>query len=202
MKRSNDIVNAAEEVIFKNGIQHTSMADIAKEAKLGKSTLYNYFESKGEILLLINQRAHSILARMFEEAIHQNILGIDQTRAIGEAYFSFVTKYPNYFRFISLFEFNEIGVNPEELLVTVKGPGDLLIQAIQKGIEDGSMRNDLDPNYLSKALWSMSTGIAQMIDLKGEVFSEHLGVSCDQLRQTFFDIVNNGIRNPEHLSAS
>ncbi|MCX6144752.1 MAG: TetR/AcrR family transcriptional regulator [Ignavibacteriales bacterium] len=43
------ILQAAERVFQKWGLNKTTMEDIAREAKKGKSTLYYYFESKEEI---------------------------------------------------------------------------------------------------------------------------------------------------------
>lgn len=43
------ILESAKKLFSKFGIQKTTMQDIAKESKLGKSTLYYYFKSKEEI---------------------------------------------------------------------------------------------------------------------------------------------------------
>lgn len=56
-KRSNDfesarasILNTATELVTQYGVRNTSLADIAKEAKISKGTLYYYYPSK-EILI-------------------------------------------------------------------------------------------------------------------------------------------------------
>ncbi len=68
IKRNNQIVDAAEQVIFAKGIHKATMDDIAKEAELGKGTLYGYYKSKAEILLAINERASRKLAELFAKA--------------------------------------------------------------------------------------------------------------------------------------
>ena len=48
--RKEQILEAAFQLFSKKGYHHTSISDIAKQAKLSKGLLYNYFESK-EVLL-------------------------------------------------------------------------------------------------------------------------------------------------------
>ncbi len=50
-----NIIQAAEEVFQKWGINKTTMEDIAREAGKGKSTLYYYFKSKEEVLEAVAQ---------------------------------------------------------------------------------------------------------------------------------------------------
>lgn len=49
-QRKLDILNAAYEEFQRNGIDGTSMSDIAKSAGVGKSTIYEYFPSKSQLL--------------------------------------------------------------------------------------------------------------------------------------------------------
>lgn len=57
MKETKDkkqqILEAAETLLHKYGYSKTSLDDIAKEAGLGKGTIYYYFESKEEIFIAI-----------------------------------------------------------------------------------------------------------------------------------------------------
>lgn len=45
-ERKEQIIKAAIKVFGKNNFHKTKMADIAKEAQIGKSTIYEYFDSK------------------------------------------------------------------------------------------------------------------------------------------------------------
>lgn len=48
--RKEQILMAALELFSKRGYQNTAISDIAKKAKLSKGLLYNYFESKEDLL--------------------------------------------------------------------------------------------------------------------------------------------------------
>jgi AcrR family transcriptional regulator len=192
IRRSNEIIDAAESVIFAKGIQNATMDDIAQEAELGKATLYGYYAGKDEILLAIQQRAMDKLANAFEQAADTRVLGYDKIRAIGEAYFRFAIEFPNYYKFVSLFEATNTSIDPEKTHQNVLKVNILMQQAIKIGITDGSVRADLRPEVLSKMLWAVSTGVMQMINVKGDVLKFH-AIEAQELFECFFEVMSAGL---------
>jgi len=55
MDKKTQIINAAIEVFAKQGLEKGKIADIAKVAKIGKGTIYEYFKSKDEIFRAIEK---------------------------------------------------------------------------------------------------------------------------------------------------
>ncbi len=56
LQRKREILNAAKACFLEKGYQNTTLDEIAQRAEFGKGTIYNYFESKEELLLgLIEQ---------------------------------------------------------------------------------------------------------------------------------------------------
>jgi len=51
IRRRHEIFDASVKLFLKNGFQETSMREIAETAGIGKSTLYDYFKTKDEILV-------------------------------------------------------------------------------------------------------------------------------------------------------
>ena len=49
MNKKTQIINAAVEIFAKEGLERGKIADIAKQAGIGKGTIYEYFKSKDEI---------------------------------------------------------------------------------------------------------------------------------------------------------
>lgn len=194
-QRQEEIIDAAENVLFSKGIQNATMDDIAKEAELGKATLYVYYKSKDEILLEIRHRATKIMVQEFKKASESKEKGVDKIEAIGYAYFQFAIDYPNYYQFISLFEAVDTKIDIEKSMEGMLKINEIMVGAIQKGIKDGSIKSNLHPLVLAKALWAMSTGILQMIDMKGEMFEKHFDLKAQQFKDCFFAVVNQGIRN-------
>ena len=50
IKVKKQILNCAIDLISDNGYKKTSMSKIAKKAKIGEATIYNYFPTKEHIL--------------------------------------------------------------------------------------------------------------------------------------------------------
>ena len=72
-KRRKEIINATLEVFSERGYEATSMSQIAKLAGIGKGTIYEYFESKEEIIL----NAIKTWAEGMEGEVGKQLDGID-----------------------------------------------------------------------------------------------------------------------------
>jgi len=194
LRRSNEIIDAAEEVIFSKGIQNATMEEIAKTAELGKATLYVYYKSKDEILLAIQERAVNKLASLFEKAASDHQKGFDKTRAIGDAYYNFAKEYPNYYQFISLFEMEDTKIDVEKSMENADKTMSILERSIETGIKDGSIRNDINSQITARCLWAMSTGVMQMLHRKGKVFEKNYKLSSDDFMEHFMRILDSALK--------
>lgn len=68
--KKQQIVKGAEALFDKFGYIKTSLEDIAKEARLGKGTIYYYFESKEDIFLeVVKQHAEEFYCHWQEEIL-------------------------------------------------------------------------------------------------------------------------------------
>lgn len=197
IKRNNQIVDAAEVVIFSKGIHKATMEDIAKQAELGKGTLYGYYKSKADILLAINERALRKLGEMFAEASGESDTGAQKVKAIGKAYIRFAYEYPEYYSFISFFEAGNMEVDAEESAKNAYRANCELVDAIKCGVQDGSIRSDLNPEAVSKCLWAMCTGIVQLVHVKGEMIEKRQNIQAKEIFKHFFDIVDQGLITTE-----
>jgi AcrR family transcriptional regulator len=165
------IMDAAEHLIFANGADNTSMDEIADQAELSKGLLYFYFKSKEDLMHSIVHRGLSILAGFFRQALEDHELGIDQARAVGEAYIRFSEEHPKYFGLMSWFETERTpdpapGTYSHECETEGENVLGLVAQSIVNGIVDGTIRSDLDPKETAIMLWGMTHGIITMAGYK------------------------------------
>lgn len=147
--RSESIVNAAEKLFFSRGFESVTMDDIAREAELAKGTLYLYFRNKEELYFAIVLRGFGILNAMFKEAVSGHGAGLDKAYAIGVAFYDFNRKHPDYFKAFGQMtceRLESIGDDRVAEIDRLNGEAlDLLAGSIAAGIEDGSIRRDVDP---------------------------------------------------------
>ena len=66
--RRKDIIDTAEKLIFENGYENITMADIAKGSELARSTLYLYFKNKKDAQSVID----NLNFRAILNAIYKN----------------------------------------------------------------------------------------------------------------------------------
>ncbi len=174
-RRRNEIVDAAEKVFFSRGYRNATVDAIAREAELSKGTIYIYFDSKFDIYNSIIMRGLSILSSLFGKALEREDRGIDKVRAIGEAYLTFFREYPDYFNALIRLE----GHSAEKL--PVDNPLVHVIEAVKRGIEDGSVKPGLHPVKTSILLWGQMTGVLQIAFKKGRAFESMFGISADEI---------------------
>lgn len=181
-KRRHDIINAAEKLFFFRGYDNVSMNDIALEVELSKATLYLYFQNKESLFFAIVLRGTRILNSMIREAVEKEDKGIDRVAAFRKAYYEFTRQYPDYIQIYNYFQSGRFNLASEnkrtethadvsipfvsecamEILKLRKERFLILCNSVQKGIDDGTIRQDLDPVEVAVLLSAISKSLSHM----------------------------------------
>lgn len=198
-QRKNSIIDAAEKVFFSKGMSQATMDEVAKAAELSKGTLYLYFKSKEDLYLAIVLRGHELLYSMFEEATTRRPKGRTKVMEMGQAYFDFYRRYPDYFNAMLYYENYELDFNDEnpyaqECHQSSKRALNLLADTIQLGIDDGTVRRDLAPLKVAFNLWGQAMGLVQLISLKERLLEDHFQIEIKELKRTFFALVDQALK--------
>lgn len=207
-RRRNQIVDAAERIIFSKGLEQATMDEIAEEAELSKGTLYLYFKNKNELYLAITQRGSDILNNRFTKVFagDHDHSGIELIRLLGETYLHFVRENPDYFKafmyYESLSEGEELQSNYAQTCEENRREAmNLMIRALQIGMQDGTINDSYDPKVLAVVIFSSTRGITTMSHMRemGHHF-EMLGemdIPVDSLFENFLKLVGTGIATEE-----
>ncbi|HLG94189.1 MAG TPA: TetR/AcrR family transcriptional regulator [candidate division Zixibacteria bacterium] len=169
LHRKEEILNAAEKVFFEKGLAMATMDEIAERAELSKGTLYLYYKSKEDLYLAIICRGHQILLKMFQEAASTGEPTTQLLQNLGEAYYAFYKRHHDYFRMFSFAENTQLHSQVSEEMHNACAEsgqciGGVVQVVIQKGIEDGSFRPDVNPTEMSVILWAHCRGAMELID--------------------------------------
>jgi len=190
-QRWNDILDAAESVFFDKGYNIAKMDDVAEKAELSKGTLYLYFKSKEELYFGLTLRALNDLRARFQNVIEKDGTGLEKIKNIGDAYYNYSVEEPDFFKTIAQFEMAQLESDSGGEAISQKcheeGQGVLKIvaQALQEGIDDGTIRNDIHPLKMAFLLQGMSTGFIQLISREENHIKKLELFSIDELRQEF-----------------
>lgn len=85
-RRRHEIFHQVVPIFVKKGFQETSMQEIANAAGLGKSTLYDYFQTKDEILVYFFEDQWNDVIEEAQKIAVQNCSADVRLRKITEAY--------------------------------------------------------------------------------------------------------------------
>lgn len=199
IQRREAIIDAAEKIFFKDGIEDASMDQIAQEAELSKGTLYLYFKSKDELYRAIILRGFIILKRLMKESSLTQETGFQNVKAISEAYIRFSNEHLGYFNAILYYQ-NDIfnSKNREPSLVQSLEGGNavigVLIHAIEKGKLDGSIHPEINEPETAFVLWSQITGLLQVIQRKMSIINYHYKIKQNDMLQTYFDLLERSLK--------
>jgi len=199
MKR-NDIIDAAERIFFKYGYQST-MDDIAKEAEFSKRTVYVYFKSKEEIYFEIMIRGYQLLNAVFDEKLNTVFPSeIEKIKHMGTLLFDFNMKYPEYFNAIMQYEnsekdFEKGVTDTRKEVCYLEGEKLLshLIQAINQGINEGSIISDIDIIQTAIMIWACTLGIFNTAKKKELYIKNYFQIDIETFIKNSFELLLKSI---------
>jgi TetR/AcrR family transcriptional regulator len=197
-QRRSDIIDAAEKLFFSGKFDDVSMDDIAKAVDLSRATLYLYFQDKESIYHAVILRGVRIMNDIYMEILRKNTTGADTISAIGYAFIRFHKEHADYYRLFQYAGSQRFDECDNEYLREVNGTMSdmvkVMCRGIAKGIEDGTIRNDLDP--LQTAIFLMNT-TENALNLSPNMKSrlEKLGISHEQYLSHCMKLMGYAITN-------
>ncbi|WP_269849579.1 hypothetical protein [Methanosarcina horonobensis] len=126
-------------------------------------------------------------------------VGYCQGSLMGQAYYQFSQEYPDYLRMIHFYGSERFSKENPCTAEIGKGYGTcrlILRDAIQEGIDDGTIRADLDPFLTSMYLMISFMGILSM-ENKWKLVIEVEGFSYEQFASEFFRFITPAISSDE-----
>lgn len=196
------ILDTAEKLFFARGFTSVTMEDIAKEVGLNKATLYLYFEDKDSLFFAIVLRKIRMLQNIYMNYAEQEINGREKARMIGAAFFDFARENPDYFRLLCTAgpeRFRNTENTLAQVVRELLGKELYLIRDVLKeGIEDGSIRNDLDPLEMAVYISLSSTSIVCLSPDWRNVL-EQGGITYDMFVADYLRFMGNAIDKPGNV---
>jgi len=194
-QRKTEIIDAAERLFFSRSYEDVSMEDIAREVELNKATIYLYFKNKETLFATIVLRGIQILKEKYMECMEKQVPGIVKVALMGQAYYQYAQEYPDYLQMIHFYGSERFSKENPCTAEIGKGYGTcrlILRDAIQEGIDDGTIWADLDPFLTSMYLMISFMGILSM-ENKWKLVIEAEGFSYEQFASEFFRFITPSI---------
>ena len=139
-KRRHTIFHQVVNIFLKKGFQETSMREIAEAAGLGKSTLYDYFKTKDEILVYFFEDQLNDMTEEAQKIAMQNLPADKRLRQVMEAYIENLQANKNLFMKLTV-ESQRLKLESQKQIQEKRHAYQDLIRAlIDEGIREGVFR--------------------------------------------------------------
>lgn len=153
------IVLSARHLFFNGGYRKTTMGDIAEASDVAVGTLYNYFKSKGEIMLVITNEDASDLLTPLDSSEMKTLSVEDLIWKFTDKLIGFISAYPRELMKELIGVFWETG---QEHLSNGLASIDLRImnqitQMLRVLKETRRINEETDPEIVALALYGMAT---------------------------------------------
>ena len=145
------LLEAAVRVFARKGFHASRVGDIAEEAGVAHGLLYHYFESKDQVLEAVFHENWSVLIARIANVEETDEPAADQLRHIATIVLRTWLHLPDVVRVV----IREFGRSPEleERLGELTQPIDAIQRVIERGIERGEFRNDVDPRFAAAVVY-------------------------------------------------
>lgn len=182
-KRRHEIFHQVVSVFMKKGFHETSMHEIAQVAGLGKSTLYDYFKAKDEILIYFFEDQLNDLTNEAQKIALQNLSADKRLRQVMEKYMEILQSNKSLFMRLTA-EAQRLKPESQKQIQDKRHAYQDLIRAlIDEGIREGVFRK-VDSLLAARLLLSAMTPVVY-----GSRFT---GTPQEMLKETL-DIFFKGI---------
>lgn len=196
--RREQILDAAENIFFTQGVDAATMDSLAEAAELSKGTLYLYFKSKEDIHYAVTHRGLNRLFEKMKQMPTGNKDAIEKLLLLADAFIQFCKEESGLANSIFFFQgcdFDMLNIDQESIKNDFlnTSPIELVHQFVQEGVEQGTIRTDIPIETISHTLWAQLMGVIQVSDKKKALF-DLVNITQQDILESHFKIILNGLR--------
>ncbi len=139
-RQRREIRDTAVRLFYQKGYTETSMREIAEAIGRGKSTLYDYFKTKDEILISYFADEIVALSRQAEEIAKEQVSAREKLRLLLEAHLSFLLENKQFYLKLTV-EAQRMGMDSQKIIQDNRHYyQDLISSLVAEGVREGCFR--------------------------------------------------------------
>jgi AcrR family transcriptional regulator len=183
-RRRHEIFAASVHLFLEKGFAETSMREIAEASGMGKSSLYDYFKTKDEILISYVEDELYDLTVAAQEIAALPLPACQRLRLLMEKHLEYLLANKDFYLKLS-FEVQRMGIESQQRMqVGRHAYQDLIRRLIDEGIQEGAFR-PVDALMVSRTLITILTPT---------VFTSRPSGTPLEMLNSVFDILLRGIQ--------
>lgn len=183
-RRRDEIAQSAISVLLEKGFQETSVREIADAAGIGKSTLYDYFKTKEDILIFVTEKEVALLTRRAQE-IAQKPEGVkERLRQVMQMHLDYLMQNKEFYLKLTV-ELQRLSLESQRRIQVKRyAYQDLLRDLIAQGVREGVFRT-VEPMLAARILFAALMPI---------VFTSRPSGKPQEMMEEAFEILLRGIQ--------
>ncbi len=185
------ILMAALRIFAVKGFHEARISDIAKEARVSESTIYEYFSAKEELLFSIPAEIISEYLKKNQEIFQYTWGASNKLRTLIHRHLSLYAQNEDYANVVMLILKGNRNFLHTDAYKIVQASARLTTQVLEEGIRTGEFRSDLKPNLVRAMIWGTIEHLVIRRSLLGK--PEDLLAFADDITNTIL----NGIVVPK-----
>ncbi|MDQ6600985.1 TetR/AcrR family transcriptional regulator [Bacillus salipaludis] len=192
--RKEEILTAAQQLFLERGLGVVKLNDIVKQCGISKVTFYKYYKSIDEVTFAVQMK---LLEKYIDNDKHWMIHGKN-----GWEKMEYSLRYQienlktekDAISFIGLFDmhYRDHYPTPElenAFLDLLKKGRSLFKNILLEGIQDGSIRNDIDITTLQFTISNITSATIQRMALRGEILKYDQGIDPDLVLEQMVNMI-------------
>lgn len=170
--RKQQIVDAAEKLIFKYGSEHLTVKRIAAEVSISEAAIYRHFKSKRSIISFLLVHVEEVLLREISStALPNEPVTLEIIEKIIGSHFSQISKRKG-ISFQVIAEIISLGDKKlnKQASLTIDKYISRLQELLSQGVRDGDIRSDIDLEASATLLFALIQGLVNIWSLSDGKF--------------------------------
>jgi AcrR family transcriptional regulator len=185
------ILEVSEDLFIQKGIEQATIGDIAATSRLTRATIYKYFANKEQMAQEIFKSVTKSWRDRSEREVwgHQGT-GYERLEKFITVFFSHLFQNPRETSFVA--ELNYLyakqwsaEIFTSTMLENLQEGRQFVLDSIQKGIGDGSLRADIDPDLMLAAFFNFISGTFSCLGEMGDKVEKEFGHSSQAIFRKF-----------------
>jgi AcrR family transcriptional regulator len=153
-RRRKEIFDTSAHLFLDNGFHETTMREIADAAGIGKSTLYDYFKSKDDIIISYFENELQQITDRANEIMNQEQSVVEKLRKIMQMHLEYLVDNKNFYLKLTV-EAQRLSLQSQQRIQTRRHAyQDLLRNLIEEGTRLGELR-PVNPLLAARSIFTL-----------------------------------------------
>lgn len=200
-KNREEIIQAGKGLFLKNNFHNIKITDICSLAGVSRVTFYKYFNTIDELIFEVQMSILQNMMKFIKDRSDLTVNGKESMKTVLYAWIEFAKGHKEEMKFIvsfdlyySTYDLNEDLKLKYKSFTTEDYNQSLLKSALDKGIKDGSLRENINPLKTGMYIYQTVMGLLQRMSYT-QISFEYETITFEEIAMEVVDIIISSIEN-------